>query len=139
LAAIFLISGCSGQEGVTEQTDESARDDPSGALQRSDETVLVQLGRTYSHSFPAGFYQEYALNDANDQSLTITLAPSGKEDMALTIARADDPATLVLDLDEFAGGEVEEANFMPAAGVNYRIRVYEVSGGEGDYQITIMP
>lgn len=143
--AVLLVTACSGpgaltggtETGTSRQTGENARAVQLDALQQTDETILLQLGRTYSHSFPAGFYQEYALNNLGNQPLAITLVLTGDHNIAFVISRADDPSIAVVDANVSPGTKAEPASFTPEAGVNYRLRVYEVTGDEGAYELTI--
>lgn len=147
LAMVALAAACTSRVGLApesegetpQQTDESTAAPHLQALQQTDATVLVQLGRTYTHSFPAGFYIEYALNNLGDDPLIITLIPSGDQNMAVDIARSDNREMTVIDLNAGGAGEMEQTSFNPEAGVNYTLRVYEVSGKGGEYELTIAP
>ena len=132
LAVILLLTACGDGEEIAQEIDLES-------MQRADETVLVDLGRTYVHSVPAGFYMEYALNDAGDQALPILVTPAGDEDLAVVVVRADDQAVAVLEMKGLAAGETNRALFIPEAGVNYLLRVYGLSGNILEYELAFAP
>lgn len=144
---MLLATTCNGQGEETLDTDkgpspgniENSNSVQLDDLQQTDETTLVQLGRTYSHSFPAGFYQEYALNNVGDQPLTVTLTPTDEHTLAFVILQTTDSSLVVLEGNASPARGTEYVSFMPEAGVNYRLRVYEVTGSEGEYELTIVP
>jgi hypothetical protein len=133
LAVILLAAGCSNREAISEQgsrqqTGSNSEDASLAARQQTDETVLVQLGRTYAHGFPEGSYQEYALNNLGDQAITVLLSPADNSNLALAIFNAADKTDAVLRLDEGTAGEAETTHFTPEVGLNYLLLVYEVRG-----------